>query len=113
MFVSEQKLHDPTLTSSSSGAKWDEAWVYQHSTGEAEQITSLAGKMCNRTYMHELMVADWGIDALNAEGLATPSKLGNGGSTCQYYMPRRASLEVPARSTSATTGRVSPATDGL
>lgn len=85
MFVSEQKVHDPTLTSSSSGAKWDEAWVYQHSTGEAEQITALAGKMCNRTHMHELMVADWGIDALNAEGLATPSNLGNGGSTCQYY----------------------------
>ena len=88
--MSEQKTYDQTLTTSSRGFRWDEAWVYQHSTGEALQVTSLAGKMCNRTYMYELLVADFGATNLIAQGLTEPSKLGNGGSTCQFT-PRRVS----------------------
>ena len=83
--MSEQKIYDQTLTTRSSGSSWDEAWVHEHSTGDTAQITSLAGKMCNRTYVYELLVADFGADNLTEQGLTDPSKLGNAGSTCQFY----------------------------
>eukprot|EP00312_Isochrysidales_sp_CCMP1244_P035245 CAMPEP_0202769694 /NCGR_PEP_ID=MMETSP1388-20130828/37220_1 /ASSEMBLY_ACC=CAM_ASM_000864 /TAXON_ID=37098 /ORGANISM="Isochrysis sp, Strain CCMP1244" /LENGTH=724 /DNA_ID=CAMNT_0049438489 /DNA_START=88 /DNA_END=2259 /DNA_ORIENTATION=+ len=84
VFVSQKAATDPTLTSSSSGLKYDEAWIYQRGTGEPEQIANLAGQQCNRTYMYELMVKDHGLAAVAAE-FSSPSKLGNGGTPCQYY----------------------------
>jgi len=84
VFVSQKSVHDPTLTTSSRGITYDEGWIYQRGTGEPERIANLAGQQCNRTYMYELMVEDWGLAAV-AEEYSSPSRLGNGGTPCQYY----------------------------
>ncbi len=101
VFVSQKATVDPTLTSSSSGLKYDEGWIYQQGTAEPERIANLAGQQCNRTHMYELMVEDWGLEAVAAE-YSSPSKLGNGGTpcapppSCQFWPPGLAAPAAPA-----------------
>tara|TARA_B110001452_G_scaffold182124_1_gene152962 strand:+ start:2437 stop:4458 length:2022 start_codon:yes stop_codon:yes gene_type:complete len=84
VFVSQNAVHDPLLTTSSSGSTFDEAWLFRQGD-DPVRIANLASQQCNRTFMYELIVADWGAEAVVAEGLSGGSSLGNGGTPCQYY----------------------------
>ena len=97
VFVSEKTVHDPTLTTLSSGSKYSEPWIYSTSQAESVRIADLSGQQCNRTRMYELIVQDWGLENV-IDLIAEPSKLGNGGSTCAPAPP------APARGLAAHLG---------